>query len=323
MARGDQLIRQWSILHRIKQGRCTRRELAQEFDVSLKTILRDVDALSLFPIVETHEGIDVFYELMEGSRAPGLWFAPEELISLVFAGDLVLKTLKKTPFHDAFASILNKVKTAQKGRSFRRLNRFPEVFQVFSSSQRHNRRIQESMLQELIDAALETRCVWMKYFTSSRQVLTERVIEPFVIYQTPHGLRLIAYCHKREDTIFFNVNQIQELKVLSERFDLEKRRFDLETFISTSFDDMRCEPVVDVLLHIRYPTAYWAQDRNFHPSQKVEKVDDGVLVSFRSGGMPAIAACVMGVGTDCVVLEPPELREMVAKKAQAIANHYK
>ena len=86
MGRGDQLTRQWLVLQRLRRGRCSRRELARDFDVSLKTVARDIDVLSVFPIVETQEGIDVFYELMEGTRAPGLHLAAEEVGALSAQG---------------------------------------------------------------------------------------------------------------------------------------------------------------------------------------------------------------------------------------------
>ena len=63
MAHGDQLQRQWSILDLLSEGRKSRRELAEQLGVSLKTIARDIEALSLFPIAEERDGIDVVYEL--------------------------------------------------------------------------------------------------------------------------------------------------------------------------------------------------------------------------------------------------------------------
>jgi predicted DNA-binding transcriptional regulator YafY len=322
MARGDQLVRQWSILHRLRGGRTSRRELAQEFGVSLKTILRDIDALSLFPITEEHEGIEVYYSLLEGTSTPGVWFEPEELSSLFFAGEMVLDALDGTPFRDSFASLLSKVQTAQRGHTHRTLRRLPEVFQVFASGQRTTRRIPPDMLQELLHAALAYKVIWMKYYTSHRQVMTERYVEPFVLYQSPHGFRLIGYCRLREDIRLFNINQIQELRVQDMSFSMEERQFDLEEYLSESYNDMSSPPVVDVVLRIGFPSAHWARDRIFHPTQEIEEREDGIEVRFRSGGMPAIAASVMGVGPDCYVVSPPALRQMVAERARKIASFY-
>lgn len=322
VARGDQLVRQWSILHRLRSGRVSRRELAQEFEVSRKTIQRDIDALSLFPITEEHEGIEVFYGLLEGSQTPGVWFEPEELSALFFAREMVLKALEGTPFRDSFVALLSKLESAQKGQTHRTLRRLPEVFQVFSAGQRTKRSIPSKMLQDLLQAALSYKVVWMRYYASHRQEMTERHIEPFVLYQSPHGFRLIAHCRLRDDIRLFNINQIRELHVEDATFDIESRRFDLEEYLSESYNDMRSPPIIDVVLHIRFPSAHWSKERIFHVSQEIEEVEDGIIVRFRAGGMPAIAASVMGIGPDCRVLSPPALQDMVLKRARAFASHY-
>ncbi len=320
MARGDQLVRQWTILNRLREGRISRRELSVELDVSLKTVSRDIDALSLFPITELREGIDVFYEMLPESRLPGISFEPPEVVALLFAKDMILRSLEDTPFEEAFLSALQKVEKNQRSRTLRNLERLPDVYQVYSTSQRTVRRFDESLLQTLIDAALDTKQLRMKYFSAHRQALSERTVNPLVIYQSPHGFRLIAYCHLREEVRIFSLNQIRSLVVLERTFDLKAHRFNLEAFLSTAFADMRSEPIIDVRLRIAHPTAHWAKDRNYHPSQEIIEIEGGIEITFRSGGLPAIAAQVLGLGPDCTVLEPTILREFVYKRALQIAE---
>ncbi|MBU51561.1 MAG: hypothetical protein CL920_22955 [Deltaproteobacteria bacterium] len=322
MARGDQLNRQWSILHRLQQGRRSRRALADEFQVSRKTIARDIDALSMFPITEERDGIDVYYEMMRGSKAPGVWFDAEEVTALIFAKDAVQEALSNTSYQQAFASAIQKVEGAQRGHAYRQKRQFPDVYQMESPTSRYVRRFEEDLLPQIIQAALENRCVEILYFTSSRETFTRRKVEPFVLYQGRFGLRLIAYCHYREAMLWFNVNQIRELLLLDETFPLEARRFDLETFLLESYGGMRSAPIVDVRLFIKYPTAHWARDRNFHETQELIEHEDGIEVRFRAGGLPAIAASVLGLGVDCIALSPPELRDLVAERARQIAKHY-
>ena len=322
MARGDQVFRQWSILHRLKSGRCSRRDLAQEFGVSLKTISRDITALSLFPIVETHEGIDVYYEMMPGSRASGFRFEPEEVVALMFAYQQAAGALGGTPYKEALDGLMKKLEQQQRGYTYRRLEHLPEVYQVSPTSDRTIRSFEEDLLERLIGAALAKNKIKITYFTVYRQALTERVVEPFVIYQSAHGLRLIAFCHMRKEVRFFSINKIRELVTLDETFDLDARRFDLEALLNRSFDDMCSGPVVDVKLHIRFPTAHWARDRNYHPTQHIEDVEDGIVLSFRAAGMPAIVARVMGLGPDCRVLAPAELQQKVIERARQIMARY-
>lgn len=176
----------------------------------------------------------------------------------------------------------------------------------------------------LLDAAMAHRRVWMRYFTAVRQTSSERVVEPFVLHMHPHGLHLIAYCLNRQAFVNFNVNLIEEVRVLDETFAPADRSFDRAAFLEVGFDGHYSLPVVDVHLLIRPPTAHWARDRFFHPTQTVVDRPDGcVEVRFISGGQEAIAARVLGLGEDCQVIEPESLRQMVTQRAEALLARYR
>jgi predicted DNA-binding transcriptional regulator YafY len=318
MARGDQLFRQWSILHLLRQGPATRRDLAQAFEVSLKTVARDIDALSLFPVVETQDGIDVIYSLMEGGQAPGVRFEADELIALRFARQVAAPALVGTPLGASLDAILSKLEQHQRGHTYRQLARLPSVYRVAPPGAHHARRFEEQTLEALINAALTQRVIRIRYFAAHQGKETSREVEPLTLYHSPHGLRLIAHCRLRDALRTFSVNHIRAVQPLDQTFDLEARRFSLSDWLTRSFDDMASDPVIDVRLHVRNPTAYWARDRIYHPTQQLEDTPDGFILSFRAGGMPAIAARVLSLGPDCRVLEPLALRDLVTARARAI-----
>lgn len=318
MSRGDQLYRQWSILHHLSSGRKSRRELAQWFDVSLKTITRDIDALSLFPIVEEREGIDIFYSLFRNAHLPTLSFQNEEIAALLMGKKTALSALEGSPYQEAFASALTKVELFQKEYTYRQRKELPEVF--FSSFPKPS--IRNHFQELLTQAAIERRMVWMRYFTASRQEISEREIEPYILHLHPLGFSLIAYCLFRKAFLHFNVNLIQDAHLLDKTFDAEIRAFDLKEFLSSGFDGHRSAPILDVCLFIKNPTASWAKDHFFHPTQRIEEEKEGIRVSFRAGGSEAIVSRVLGLGEDCEVLSPPLLRNKVQEKVQRIIDLY-
>jgi len=318
MSRGDQLHRQWSILQHLSEGRKSRREFAKDFDVSLKTITRDIDALSIFPIAEEREGIDVYYRLLRGFEAPGIQFSPEEVAALVLGKRTVLNALENSPYEEAFASALAKVELLQKDNAYRKVKALPQVFQ----SSFFKPQVQNDFQEQLLTAAIEHRVVWLKYFTVERQAISEREVEPFFLHQHPHGFHLIGYCLKREDFLQFGINHIQEIKVLEKTFAPEERAFDLDAFLRTVFDGHRSLPILDVRLHIKYPTAHWARERFYHHSQQIKEVEEGIELHFRSGGSEAIVSRILSLGPDCEVLSPPELQKRVAEKSKEISMLY-
>ncbi|MCY1059332.1 WYL domain-containing transcriptional regulator [Nannocystis sp. SCPEA4] len=318
MARGEQLVRQWSILDLLSEGRKSRRALAEQLGVSLKTITRDIEALSLFPIAEEREGIDVFYQLMHGT-APRIRFEPEEVAALLLSKRTVLGALAGSPYAAAVATALAKVEVLQRDRTDRELRRLPEVFQ----SSFDLPRIRTELQERLLEAGIERRRVWIRYFTAERGAHSERVVEPFFLRLHPHGLDLIAYCLERRDFLSFNVNRIEALRVRDDTFDPTARAFDLDRFLVTTFDGRRGNPVLDVCIRVKQPTAAWARDHFYHATQELRELGDGVEIRFRSGAPEAIAARILSLGPDCEVVEPDSLARLVAHKAEAIAARYR
>ena len=318
MARGDQLYRQWTILDRLAQGRCSRRELAEALEVSLKTIARDIGALSLFPIVEEREGIDVFYRLAPGARPPSVRFSAEELGALLLAQTSILSALADSPHAQAVRSAFAKLELLQRDSGFRGRRGLPEVFQSSFETPAGPPEHRDA----LIEAALARRCVRLRYFTAERDAESERVVDPYHLHLHPHGLHLIAFCHQRREFLYFSVARIRELSTLELGFDPAARPLELDAFLATVFDGRRGLPLLEVTLRVREPSAHWARERFFHRSQEIREVEGGIEIRFCSGAPEAIAARVLGLGPDCEVLAPPSLRRAVAEQAARICQQY-
>lgn len=308
MGRNDLITRQWEILIRLSRGPTTRKSLQDEWHVSRETIKRDMDVLSLlFPITEERCGNEITYSFVDDYDFPGVWFTPEEMASLLLGKEIILQALEGLPHQDAFRSLLQKVESMQKGTTMRTMRELPEVFRSdFSPPERHNH-----FQEQLVEAALDQRKVKINYFSAHSQKESERVIEPYVLRLSVHGLHLIAYCHKRKDIIFFNINRIKALVVLDDTFDLEKMSFDLKRYLEESFGGLRSHPIHEVKLFIKKPTSDWAKELVYHPTQQIHETKEGIELSFRAGGMNAIVRQVVSLGPDCEVRSPDILREEV------------
>ena len=316
MARGDQLARQWAILRTLTQRRCSRRELAQEFGVSRRTISRDIDALSQFPIVEDRDGIDVFYECLAGFRPPPISLPAHEVAALLLGRSTVLAALEGAPFREDYASALDRLDQFQLGARHRQLRSLPRVFHsAFDKPD-----VQGPLRDQLLEAAMRCRRVEMNYFTARRQAHTRRKVDPYVVHFHPRGVQLIGYCLLRSAFLQFDLQHITGLEVLDERF--EPKSFNLDEFVAEGFDGHRSLPVLEVCLLIRAPTADWARNWPFHPTQQISERPEGIEVRFRAGGSEAIIDRVMSLGPDCEVLSPGSLRQAIADRAAAIASNY-
>ena len=323
MARNDQVIRQWQILMMIANGPVTRRKIMDELDVKKKTLRRDIDALSgseYFPITEVQEGKDVIYSFIDGYKLPGVWFTPEEFASLSLGLKFASPALEDSSFQEDLQSVLQKIARTHSGTARRASQQLPRIYQSdFSAPNIKGDRYRELLIQ----AAHEQRCVKMTYFTAHRDAETERIVEPFVIRLTIHGLHLIAFCRERKAFRNFTLNRIRYAELLEQTFEGERRKFDLERFTEESFGGLRSDPVQEIKIFIKNPSAHWAKDLYYHPTQRIEQHEDGILLTFRAGGEQAIVRRVIGLGPDCELLSPPHLRGKVLDMLDSIASQYR
>ena len=112
MARGDQLIRQWKIIHTLVASTAgkTAAELAVDLGCTPRTVYRDLEALQAggFPITADSRDNRSYWRMLGKKRTVPPAFSLPELMALYFGRDM-LRTYRGTVFYDAIESLLAKI----------------------------------------------------------------------------------------------------------------------------------------------------------------------------------------------------------------------
>ncbi|KOP35757.1 WYL domain-containing protein [Flavobacterium sp. WLB] len=198
--------------------------LANKFNVSNRTIYRDIRALeqSGVPII-TEDGKG--YSLMEGYRLPPVMFTEAQANALITAEQLVLQN-KDTSFIKDYTEAIEKVKAVLKYNILDKANLLSERVRF---DQNNNRERNSSHLSDLQFALTNFRVVKIEY-TNAKNEPTTRSIEPFALLSTENWL-LVAYCRLRRKFRFFRLDRINELEILTDKF--EPHKMTLEEYFST------------------------------------------------------------------------------------------
>ena len=190
----------------------TARELAEHYDVSVRTIYRDIRTLERAGIpIAVEEGRGYF--LGEGFRLPPIMFTEDEALALVTVEQLLKRTQDKsliTNYKDAIIKIKSVLGNRQKANIEFVTDRLQVRTYTSESPSSHH-------LIELQQAIAHFRVVDIRYL-SLKDEMTERTLEPFALYTTQTHWLLIAFCRVRQDFRSFRLDRIQDLKVKSETF---------------------------------------------------------------------------------------------------------
>ncbi|MGY4384990.1 putative DNA-binding transcriptional regulator YafY [Pedobacter sp. UYP24] len=210
------LSRLTAILTQLQTKRLlTATTLAEKFNVSVRTIYRDIRTLEQAGVpILTEEGKG--YSLMEGYRIPPVMFTEAQANALITAEQLVLKN-KDTSFIKDYTEAVEKIKSVLKYNIQEKANLLSERTRF---DQNNHLERNSSNLSDLQFALTNFRIAKIEY-TSEQIKTTTRHIEPFALLSTENWL-LVAYCRLRREFRFFRLDRINKLEILTDKFEPHK-----------------------------------------------------------------------------------------------------
>ncbi|WP_243396960.1 helix-turn-helix transcriptional regulator [Flagellimonas pacifica] len=182
-------------------------DLAEQFEVSKRTIYRDLDSLeqSGTPIIPiAGKG----YSLMEGYNIPPVMFTESEANAILFGQKIIAKT-KDESLVNEFNKATDKIKSVllniQKEKTDFLANRT-----IIGKNLKEERT--SNYLSEIQKALTNFQLLKIEYKKKDTKTTTSREIEPFAIYYNPsENWILIAWCRLRKDYRNFRIDRIQKL----------------------------------------------------------------------------------------------------------------
>ncbi len=283
-------------------------ELAEECGVTRRTVYRDLEAIGAagYPLVpERQDDGTVLYRFVTGFKnLPPITFSLPELMTLYLCRGQ-LGFLQGTPFQDDLDAIFGRIRSSLPPRSVAHLERLAEaVAPRFLGV--HDYHGQRQILADLREALLFQYRIRLHYAPARRQTETY-LFDPYTLLFTQGALYLGGYAHNRQAMRLFLVDRVQGVELTRERFEVPED-FSAEQLTGGAFGLVREAPMA-IRVRIAAEIAHLATERHWHPSQTIERLDDGsVILALEAGGKTEILAWLYGFVPHVEVLEPAELR---------------
>jgi len=209
----NRLSRLTAILIQLQTKRImTASELASKFDVSKRTIYRDIKALEQSGVpVLTEEGKG--YTLMDGYKVPPVMFTEKQANALILAEQLVLKN-NDASFVKDYSEAIDKIKSILRYDIKDKANLLANRTQF---NQVINQERNSNNLSDLQNALTNHNLVKIQYI-NKEDTVTNRLIEPFALLSGENWY-LVAWCRLRKEFRFFRLDRIQKMEILLENFE--------------------------------------------------------------------------------------------------------
>lgn len=200
--------------------------LAERFEVSRRTIMRDIAALEQADVpVWSVEGRGGGYRLMRDAALPPLTFTAGEATAVAVA----LAAEPALPFGPDGHTALAKVLGAMDDRQRRRTAELAERIWIRTSADD-----ERSEAARIVDEALrESVVVNLDYEDADGRRTESRPVEPLAFARTGSRWYLLGWCRRRASGRWFRMDRIRDARATRERF--EPR--DLDEVFGTPPDD--------------------------------------------------------------------------------------
>ncbi len=287
-------------------------DLAEELGVSVRTVHRYIGMLDQMGIpIYSERGPHGGFSLVRGYKMPPLVFTPEEAVAVHLGTSLVGQMWGRL-YEDAAQGALAKLDNVLPD------DQRQEVAWARRSliAMGLHRTAQEPFAPflELLRQAIRTcKRVRLVYQGRNQQEPVTRELDPYALIHREGWWYCVGYCHLRDAMRTFRVDRFVELNLLDHLFQMPED-FDVQAYLT---EDITGQTSITVRMRFFPQGAHLARHNRSYWDSMEETDDGGVEVGFSVPDLIWGASTVMSFGGIVIVLDPPEVREMVLEWAAA------
>ena len=276
-------------------------DLAEEYEVSKRTIYRDMSALNQMgvPIASLPgEG----FELVEGFYIPPLMFNENEAVALIL-GSRLLTQQAAGSFTQSADSALAKITVALPEQVRARAEALTNIIGFVTPNAKFD--LDDPQLLLIQKAIQEKRVVHIRYRGYRKDEVTERNVEPHQLFYSDGAWYFEGYCRLRKDIRAFRLSRIEKINSLKEMF--AKKRA----------GKTKNQKMIEIKIRFAAGVVRWVRERQHYGFQSEE---NDVVMVYHVEDVSEITTWILGWGDAAEVLSPKELRKNLRETALKLAN---
>lgn len=296
----------------LRKERVQARELAEMFDVSVRTILRDVEAINLAGIpVVTYQGANGGIGIAEGFRLDRSVLTRDEIASVI----TLLKGVARSIPDKRNEILVEKFKNTLSKSQLDTLNSQLNQVVIDLSPWGENEGLKENMSH--IKNAIENKREISFLYMDSEGNKTNRLVEPYSLVLKAQKWYMYGWCCTRQDFRLFKLSRMKDLSVSEKTFNprevsMEELPWDIEWTKQGKLVSLELvfEKEMETIA-----LEWFGED--------AEKCDDGrLMVRAHLPENNWLYGFLLSFGTGLEVLSPPHIRAVLKDIAGGIYKKY-
>ncbi|MFD2614533.1 helix-turn-helix transcriptional regulator [Paenibacillus gansuensis] len=292
-------------------------ELADEFGVSKRTMLRDLQELGelgvpLYSEVGPHGG----YQVVRERVLPPIAFTEEEAVSMFFAVHS-LRHYSSLPFEAESASALNKFYLHMPGDVRDRIDSMKHRVDFITPT----RHADAPFLAILLEAAVNGKVLEVIY-TSKEEGEGPRRIQPAFLYAHNGFWYCKAYCFLRQGFRVFRCDRISHAE--ADKSGTEP--MDLSSMFADEGSKEKLQGTIRIYAELTRTGVQRCEAERWLASPLLQVREDGTGVlemNISGGDLPFFAEFFIGLGKEVALKDSEELQEAIRDKLSSLLEQYR
>lgn len=282
-------------------------DLADRFDISLRTVYRDIRTLEEAGVPLYGEA-GVGYSIVDGYRLPPIMFTQEEAMAFLTA-DKLMEKFTDSSLQKNFSSAMYKVKSVLRGTEKDLVENLEE--QIIVKNRVRNNTPPGNILDVLLKAIAEKKNVKMVYRAFGNEDNSERIIEPIGIFHEHENWYTIGYCHLRDAYRQFRADRIIDIRLTDES---QKERTSLKEFQALREDMKASLTLQKTIIRVDKSIALYLQEhRHYHGFVSEIITEDHVEMTFLTQSIEHFARWFIMFADQAEIIEPQSLKDQVVR----------
>ncbi len=281
--------------------------LAEEFQVSTRTIYRDIEAIGAAGIpVVSYQGINGGFGIIEGYKFDKSLLGSDDILNLltvlsslsgIFEDKQIVQTIERLKILDTNTNINNRT--------------------LLVDLESH--RTEPHLLMDLRKAIHEKQVIRFSY-VNNKSEFTSRELEPIRLQYKFRNWYLYGYCKERHDFREFRVTRMMDLALLQEKFQLNHAIKKDSTYLNGDLEGFE-----EVVIWVNPSSLANVLDQ-FQNCSKVINSDGSMTFTLsvyqplQAGWLKSI---LLSFGSGAKIVKPVELQSILLDEAKKIIQVYK
>ncbi|MCE5268977.1 MAG: YafY family transcriptional regulator [Planctomycetaceae bacterium] len=295
--------------------------LAQACGVSRRTVFRDVDLLRQSGVPVAFDELQQCYRIPGACLLPPTNFTPEEAMALLVLCH-ELGDGRGLPFLGPARSAAVKLESTLPARLRDQLRNVTAAVQIQPPPSNPLDGC-EPVYEQLLAAIANRRSVRIRYDSLKEQKQLVTRLSPYRLFFSRRSWYVVGRSSIHRSKRTFHLGRIMQIEPLDDHFEVP-RGFSIERYLRNAWH-MIPEQGRDSQVVVRFSdlVAQNVAEVHWHRTQRVEYREDGTLdFHVTVSGLNEISWWILGYGDQAEVLEPPELRRLVAERARRMVEKY-